>query len=109
MPTIPTKNKRPVWAGERKAFDRMACKNVSFYNSTAWRTLAKAHKASFPLCVNHAQCKGVAHTTDHITPINQGGGMYDWDNLQSLCWSCNKKKTGAQAAQRRTQPPTGGV
>lgn len=95
MPNLP-KSKRPVWAGERRPFERMKEKNTSFYNSATWRNLAKAHKAAFPLCVNHAQCKGVAHTTDHIKPINEGGAPYAWDNLQSLCWKCNTKKTGKQ-------------
>lgn len=108
MPTLP-KSKRPVWAGERKAFDRMKVNNQSFYNSTAWRTLAKAHKAANPLCVNHAQCKGVAYITDHKKPISEGGERYAWDNLQSLCKKCNAIKTGKQAKHGETSDPTGGV
>jgi 5-methylcytosine-specific restriction endonuclease McrA len=105
MPSVP-QNKKPVWANERKAFDRMKNDNQSFYNSTAWRTLAKAHKAAFPLCANHRQCKGVAYITDHIKPINEGGGKYDWDNLQSLCKRCNAVKTGKQARKRGNVDPT---
>ena len=30
---------------------------------------------------------------DHILPIACGGAEFDFDNLQTLCWDCNKKKT----------------
>ena len=98
-----------MWAGERKAFDRMGKKNNSFYNSAPWRKLAKAYKAQHPLCVNHATCRGVVHTVDHITPINEGGAMYDMDNLQGLCVKCNAKKTGRQARRTADKPTQGGV
>ena len=108
MPTLP-KSSRPVWAGERKAFERMKVNNQSFYNGAAWRTLAKAHKAANPLCVNHAQCKGVAYITDHKKPISEGGARMDMDNLQSLCKKCNAIKTGKQANGGGTSDPHRGV
>ena len=100
MPTLPKNSKRPAWMGERKPFERMREKNEGFYNSTAWRNAAKAHKAANPLCVNHKTCKGVAYITDHILPVNQGGEPYAFDNLQSLCKRCNASKTGKQAYKR---------
>ena len=30
---------------------------------------------------------------DHIVPIALGGKEFDLDNLQTLCWECNKIKT----------------
>jgi 5-methylcytosine-specific restriction endonuclease McrA len=30
---------------------------------------------------------------DHIIPIACGGDEFDLDNVQTLCWDCNKKKT----------------
>lgn len=30
---------------------------------------------------------------DHIHPISCGGDEFDLDNIQTLCWDCNKKKT----------------
>lgn len=107
MQTIP-KAKRPVWAGERKPFERLRQKNGVFYNSQAWRNLATAHKAANPLCVNHATCKGIAKVTDHIIPINEGGERYAWDNLQSLCYKCNASKTGAQRGGGANTPTGGG-
>ena len=31
---------------------------------------------------------------DHIEPVAQGGSGKDEDNLQVLCWRCNRKKGG---------------
>ena len=31
---------------------------------------------------------------DHIDPVAQGGSGKDEDNLQVLCWRCNRKKGG---------------
>ena len=35
--------------------------------------------------------------TDHVNPINQGGALLDWDNLQSLCHPCHNAKSGREA------------
>lgn len=29
---------------------------------------------------------------DHITPVAKGGSGDDEENLQTLCWRCNRKK-----------------
>lgn len=34
---------------------------------------------------------------DHITPINEGGDRYDFNNLQGLCDKCHNKKSGREA------------
>lgn len=33
---------------------------------------------------------------DHITPVVSGGSGDDADNLQVLCWRCNRKKSGSK-------------
>ncbi|MCR4646692.1 MAG: HNH endonuclease [Oscillospiraceae bacterium] len=33
---------------------------------------------------------------DHITPVASGGSGDDADNLQVLCWRCNRKKSGSK-------------
>ena len=41
---------------------------------------------------------------DHIVPIALGGPEFDIENVQTLCVSCNKEKTAADAkliAERR--------
>ena len=67
-----------------------------FYNSTAWRRLAKAQLKREPLCSecmrNGRVCP--AEIADHIKPIADGGARLDFDNLQSLCRACHNKKHG---------------
>ena len=33
---------------------------------------------------------------DHITPVASGGRGDDADNLQVLCWRCNRRKSGSK-------------
>lgn len=75
----------------RKKFDGMNY-DKSFYHSKEWRKVASIHKKMFPLC----KCGKPTHTTDHIVPIREGGAKLDMDNLQSLCKSCNARKTAKQ-------------
>lgn len=69
--------------------------NKAFYNSTRWRKTTKAYREANPLC-EHCEDEGrvtPAAQADHITPIEEGGAKFDWDNLQSLCHSCHAIKT----------------
>jgi len=52
-----------------------------------------AHKRANPLCV---ECQYPAQVTDHINPINMGGAVWDWNNLQSLCKPCHDAKSGRE-------------
>lgn len=66
-----------------------------FYSSTRWREVRAAQLRADPLC---AMCRSAGKLTpatvvDHIKPIKQGGERFDYDNLQSLCWSCHSSKT----------------
>lgn len=94
MATINDKLPNRPWYPKAKPFERIKPKdsNYSFYNSTEWRKYSKAFKLLNPLCA----CGQPTHTTDHIKPINEGGAIWDYENLQPLCKSCNFKKTGRQ-------------
>lgn len=54
-----------------------------------WAQLAKRHKEHYPACVECLKEDIVTPVavTDHIKPITgpNDPGLYDWDNLQSLC------------------------
>lgn len=39
-----------------------------------------------------AECGNPADTIDHIKPISRGG-TNELDNLQPMCWKCNRKKS----------------
>ena len=52
---------------------------------------------------------GAGAQVDHITPVTDGGPMWDRDNMQSLCTECHVVKTAADyrnrtAEQRRRRP-----
>ena len=88
-------NDRPYWLPERKPFDRMKRKNSAFYNSRAWRAFSERYKWSNPLCCIEG-CNEPTAYTDHIKPLNEGGAVYDTNNLQPLCIAHNASKTGKQ-------------
>ncbi|MCA1259418.1 HNH endonuclease [Nitratireductor aquimarinus] len=46
-----------------------------------------------------------ATEVDHITPMRQGGAPRDRANLQSLCGTCHRQKTGAERAGKTWTPP----
>lgn len=65
-----------------------------FYNSTAWRKLARKQLIREPLCsicLKEGRAS-MAEIADHIKPITEGGERLDINNLQSLCRSCHNKK-----------------
>ena len=38
-------------------------------------------------------CGDYGYEVDHIVPIQHGGAMWDWDNLQCICQGCHIEKT----------------
>ena len=95
MPKLNTTNERPAWMGERRPFERMANKNEALYNSARWRSFSERYKRDNPMCCKEGCTEPTAYT-DHIQPINEGGAVYDINNLQPLCIGHNASKTGSQ-------------
>lgn len=79
--------------GERKNWLRNE-EDAKIYNQTRWRKFRLSYIKRNPFCV---VCKRGGYFVDHIKPISEGGGIYDESNLQTLCVSCNAKKTSEQA------------
>lgn len=46
-----------------------------------------------PACM---ECDTIAAVIDHIKPVNQGGSIWDENNLQAMCKSCHDKKTAKE-------------
>jgi len=80
---------------KKKAFDGYTNKNSKFYNSSAWRKLRAWYIRNNPACERCLDTGRVVDGkyVDHIQPINQGGAKLDQYNLQTLCTSCNARKT----------------
>lgn len=47
--------------------------------------------------------EGMFWQADHVVPVFEGGGMCGLDNLQTLCTSCHRSKTHAEAERRSTR------
>ena len=63
------------------------------YKTTRWLKLRQLKLNHSPLC---EMCLKEGKTTaavlvHHIKPIEDGGSMYDYDNLMSLCSECHNK------------------
>lgn len=51
--------------------------------------LSRAVRKAYPECCACGSVKQLG--VDHITPVSEGG-TDDWDNLQTLCATCNSRK-----------------
>ena len=73
-----------------------------------WRKL-RAHKlADEPRCERCLTSGRLTLATEvhHRTPMSQGGGKYDWDNLESVCGDCQDEAHGVRP-KIRIDPRTG--
>lgn len=63
------------------------------YKSTRWLKLRQLKLNHSPLC-EHCLKEGrttAATLVHHIKPIEDGGEMYEYSNLMSLCTECHNK------------------
>jgi len=84
--------KRP-WTPKPKPYE--GHQSDKFYNTRAWHKTRYAYRKRHPMC-KMCEDKGItklAEMVDHITPIKDGGDPLDWNNLQSLCNKCHRRKT----------------
>lgn len=104
MPIIPKRGTKRT-RQKPKPQGRRRNSNQQFYNSTAWRRLAKqVERESKGLC---EECKrngritdatGRKGVTDHIIRVNDRWDLrLQRNNLQRLCNSCHNKKSGREA------------
>jgi 5-methylcytosine-specific restriction protein A len=100
MPTLKRGSARYKPGNERKVQERRLTDNSEVYNGQRWRKVRLLALAdSQGLCVS-CLANGLvtqAKEVDHITPISQGGAVYDLDNLQPLCVPCHARKSGKEA------------
>lgn len=66
--------------------------------SRRYKRMRRAYLAENPRC---AECerqgeRRAAEELDHVVPVSEGGGMFDWDNLQGLCGPCHAAKTAGE-------------
>lgn len=73
-----------------------------FYTSAEWKRLREQYINAHPLCEICDAGGRVTPATevDHIVEIQDGGDKTNLDNLQSLCTSCHRRKTGEERRKR---------
>ena len=74
----------------------------NIYRTTRWRKLRAVKVGLNPIC-EHCEEFGIAkpvEEVDHIIEIEDGGAIWDIDNLQSLCKRCHIIKTNKCKAER---------
>ena len=73
------------------------------YQSARWRRLRDVQIQREPFCRDCLKYDVVtpAKIADHIVEIEDGGDVWNIDNLQSLCFSCHNAKTARKAKERR--------
>lgn len=94
MPRMPTKKYNGPKTAKPKNWLRNK-EHETLYNSKRWRKFSLAYKMDHPVCELEG-CTQSSYYTDHIIPISDGGAVWDTDNLQALCKSCNGSKTAKQ-------------
>ena len=65
------------------------------YNTTRWRRMRNHYIKHNPLCIMCKENNYIkeAEIVDHIKEVADGGGMFDYSNLQSLCDYHHRSKT----------------
>ena len=63
----------------------------AFYSSGEWRRVSKKYKKLHPFCevCLKEKIKKPSEIIHHITPISQGGALYDENNLLAICKKCH--------------------
>lgn len=99
MPKINKSTPKRPWIPPVPKF-KMAVNNQRFYNSAAWRKIAKREKMLFHLCDNFDTCGGMHEITDHPVPITEGGHPFNQE-FNHYCTTCNASKTGKQGKKKK--------
>jgi 5-methylcytosine-specific restriction endonuclease McrA len=86
---------RGYCAEHARTTNRATHRNRRVYNSKRWQLLRRAVLFDQPLCASK-DCDVIATDVDHIVPIEQGGAIWDRQNLQPLCAQCHGRKTRAE-------------
>jgi 5-methylcytosine-specific restriction protein A len=89
---------------ERSRWHTVSKKLMKFYNSKAWRQTREHYLSEHPFCemCEEKNMLSPGHYVDHIQPALERPDLrLSWNNLQTLCISCNAKKTSGQANKKK--------
>ena len=79
-----------------KEYNRCRPERHKIYSTARWQRVREYKKKRNPLCEECARQGRITPMAlvDHIVPIEEGGAVFDMENLQSLCAACHNKKHG---------------
>lgn len=95
--------KRLSDAKPRKVYSHHYIDGKNVYKSSQWRKLRNLKASMNPHC-EHCLKLGLVRPVkivDHIVEIEDGGAVFELENLQSLCHACHEAKTAAEAKKRK--------
>lgn len=77
-------------------------KTEKIYGSTQWKRFRSWYRSNYPLCEKCLEQKKIVPgvLVDHITPISEGGIIFDLNNTQTLCFSCHELKKAKESKER---------
>lgn len=102
-PLHPVKSKTSQEDRQRKYEHHYDEKGRNIYSTYRWKKLRKQKVTLNPIC-EHCEEHGIAKSVeevDHIIEIEDGGEIWDINNLQSLCKQCHINKTNKSKANRK--------
>ena len=94
---------KPIEERQRKYEHHYNEKGQNVYGTYRWKKLRKAKVTSDPLC-EHCMRQDIAKAVeevDHIVELEDGGEMWDINNLQSLCKRHHIIKTNIEKQNRK--------
>jgi 5-methylcytosine-specific restriction protein A len=87
----------------KRVYDHHHEDGKNIYKSQRWVRLRAELIRQQPTC-QHCLQYGIVtpgKIVDHIVEIEDGGAVWDIDNLQHLCHTCHNIKTGREAVKRK--------
>lgn len=94
-------HQRPVTHSKRE-YSHHHVNGKNIYKSYRWTKLRKQYVLHQPLCEHCLRYDIVkpGKILDHIKEIEDGGEIWNVDNLALLCHACHNTKTGKEAVKR---------
>ncbi len=103
------RHRRAVTPSER-VYEHHHIDGKNIYKSQRWVKL-RAEVIRQQITCQHCLAYGIVTPgiiVDHIIEIEDGGPVWDINNLQYLCRTCHNQKTAREAVKRRKKADNGG-
>jgi len=69
-------------------------RGAKIYDLSVWKKFRANYLRRHPIC---NRCRHAATVPHHIDPVDNGGAIFDEDNLEPLCRNCHEIEHGRMA------------